>query len=148
MKWPGDDVKLLLYLTVGHWAVGFKKNNDINKNTQAALIQMLGCHDFQNAAGQVFETKFLFFSLSPFLWHPANSHVLLLSLHHPTVFGSCSVVVTIPRPWLLQLPRRNTGGAQGSAFCAIKLPAFTTSHVIRFHEERMESETFKLHDHR
>lgn len=51
------------------WAVGFKKKININKkkkNIQAALLQMLGCHDFQNAAGKLPKPNF------PFLWHPAT----------------------------------------------------------------------------
>ena len=80
MRWTSAAVKL------GHMSSRlFEKNlnkNYINNNTQkrniqAALIQMLGCHDFQKCSRQVYEIKFslsLSLSLSPslsFLWHPA-----------------------------------------------------------------------------
>lgn len=53
--------------------------------------------------------------------------VFFLSLHRPTVWGSCSVVVTIPKPWLLKLPRVNTRGAQGSVFLCNITPCFNKS---------------------
>lgn len=89
---------------------------------------MLGCHDFQNAAGKFMKPIFFSFSVTS-----CNSHVLFfLSLHRPTVIGSCSVVVTIPKPWLLQLPRTTPGARKAPNFCAIKLPAFI-SHAIQLH---------------
>lgn len=84
-------------------------------NIQAASIQMLGCHDFStNAAGNF--TKFQS-DVPPHPWVE-----LLFCLYSPTVCGSCSVVVTIPKA--CEPPRPTPGAHKTSLFlCAIKLPA-------------------------
>lgn len=92
---------------------------------------MLGCHDFQNAAGKFMEPNSLFF---PFLWHPATVMPFIWSFFKSSSSNSIRVLLSSSNYSKALAPAvtpyKHWGRARLRIFCAIKLPAFI-SHAIQ-----------------